>query len=147
MLPALFRPTAERLMRSLEAYRDLIVRVERMAQASPLRYRVNLALLAALGFVYVIGMALLGLAAGLGVLILLLLSKAAALYKLALVPLALAALLIRSLWLRVPAPTGRKLSRRETPALFQEIERIRKAVRAKPVHEVILTPEFNAAVT
>ncbi len=32
------------------------------------------------------------------------------------------------------------------PALFQEIAQVRRALRARPIHEVILTSEMNAAV-
>jgi Zn-dependent protease with chaperone function len=134
-------------MRNLEAYRDLIGRVEALAQRDPLRYRINLLLLAALGFGYVIAMALLTFGAALGVLALLVISKSVVLFKLALLPLALACMLVRAMWVRLPPPEGRRLTRRETPALFEEIERVRKATRARPVHEVVLTPDFNAAVT
>ena len=134
-------------MRSLEAYRDLIGRVERLARRDPLRYRINLALLAILGFGYVIVMALVTLAAAVGVLGLLVVSKSVVLLKLALVPLALAYVLVKALWVRLPPPQGRRLTRREVPALFDEIERVRKATRARPVHEILLTPDFNAAVT
>jgi Zn-dependent protease with chaperone function len=134
-------------MRSLEAYRELIGRVEALAQSDPLRYRINLALLAVLGFGYVAGMALLTLAAAVGVLGLLVVSKSVVLLKLALVPLALAYMLVKAMWVKVPPPEGRRLSRREVPALFDEIERVRRATNARPVHDVILTPDFNAAVT
>jgi Zn-dependent protease with chaperone function len=134
-------------MRSLEAYRDLIGRVEQLAQSNPLRYRVNLALLAILGFGYVAGMALLTLAAALGVLALLVFSKSALLIKLALVPLTLAYMLLKALWVKLPPPEGRRLVPREVPALFEEIERVRRTTNARAVHEVVLTPDFNAAVT
>ncbi len=134
-------------MRSLEAYRDLIVRVERLAEANPLRYRVNLALLAVLGFAYVIAMVLACVLTAGAVLALLVASKTAALIKLALLPLALAFMLVKAMWVRFPPPAGRRVTRREVPALFDEIERVRSALNARPVHEVMLTPEFNAAVT
>lgn len=134
-------------MRSLEAYRDLITRVERLAVADPRRYRRNLALLAAIGFGYALAVAaLLGLCA-LAVLALIALSNQAYLAQLALLPLGLACFLVRALWIKLPAPVGRRLRAQEAPALFEEIERVRSALNAKPVHEVVLTPEFNAAVT
>jgi len=134
-------------MRSLEAYRELIGRVETLAQSSPLRYRINLALLAILGFGYVVAMALVTVGAAVGVLVLLVISKSVVLFKLGLVPLALAYMLVKALWVRLPPPEGRRLNPREAPALFEEIERVRKATNARPVHEVVLTPDFNAAVT
>ena len=134
-------------MRSLETYRDLIVRVEELARRNPFRYRATLAALAALGFAYVIGIVLLALG-GVAVLLgLVVLSHQLVLLKLALIPLALSALLMKSLRVRIPPPDGRRLTREEAPSLFAEIECVRKAVKARPVHEVILTPDFNAAVT
>jgi Zn-dependent protease with chaperone function len=134
-------------MRSLEAYRELIGRVEALAQAHPLRYRVNLALLAALGFGYVAALALLTLLAAIAALALVVLSKNVVLLKLVLLPLALAYVLVKAMWVRLPAPQGRRVTAREVPALFQEIERVRAATGAQRVHEVLLTPDFNAAVT
>jgi Zn-dependent protease with chaperone function len=134
-------------MRSLEAYRDLIARVERLAVADPRRYRRNLALLAAFGCVYALALAaLLGLCA-LAVLVLIALSNKIYLSALALLPLGVACLLARALWIKLPTPAGRRLRAQEAPALFEEIERVRRALNAKPVNEVVLTPEFNAAVT
>jgi Zn-dependent protease with chaperone function len=134
-------------MRSLEGYRELIGRVEALAQAHPLRYRIGLALLAALGFGYVAGMTLLTLLAAAGALALVIVSKNVLLAKLVLVPLALAYMLVKAMWVRLPPPRGRRVTAREVPALFEEIERVRQATRARRVHQVLLTPDFNAAVT
>ncbi len=134
-------------MRSLEAYRDLISRVERLAQTRPVRYRLHLVLLAAAGFGYVLVMAVGAVLSALAVLALVLLSKNIYLFKLAFIPLGLAYLLVRALCVRLSPPEGRRLTPAEAPALFEEIERVREMVNAKPVHVVVLTPEFNAAVT
>jgi len=108
-------------MRSLETYRDLIVRVEELARRNPFRYRATLAALAALGFAYVIGIVLLALG-GVAVLLgLVVLSHQLVLLKLALIPLALSALLMKSLRVRIPPPDGRRLTREEAPSLFAEI--------------------------
>ena len=91
-------------MRSLETYRDLIVRVEELARCNPLRYRATLAALAALGFAYVIGIVLLALG-GVAVLLgLIVLSRQLVLLKLILIPLALSALLLNvCVWLSMTA--------------------------------------------
>jgi Zn-dependent protease with chaperone function len=142
------RPTAAApSARSLETHRDLIARVAHLARERPLRYRITLVLLASLGFGYVLAVVLAALACGLvGVLVLLPVSKKVLLYQLALVPLAFACLPLRALRVRMPQPDGRRVTRREVPALFAEIERVRRAVKAKPVHAVVLTAELNAAV-
>jgi Zn-dependent protease with chaperone function len=133
-------------VRSLETHRDLIARVEQLAREHPVRYRITLVLLASLGFGYLLAVVLAASACALGVLALLLASKQVPLYELALVPLAFACLPLRALRARKPQPDGRHVTRREVPALFEEIDRVRRAVKAKPVHAVVLTPELNAAV-
>jgi Zn-dependent protease with chaperone function len=133
-------------MRSLEQYRDLVAQAELTAAAHPLRYRLQLGLFAAVGIGYVVLLALLAAASALFVIGLIVVSKSILLIKLALLPLGLAYVLGRTLWFRLPAPQGRRMSPAEVPALFREIELVRRSVRAKPVHEVLLTPSFNAAV-
>jgi len=133
-------------MRSLEHYRDLIARAEATAASSPRRYKLQLALLAALGIGYVALLTLLALICALGVIGLILVSKSVVLIKLALVPLGFAYFLTRALWFRLPPPEGRRVSAADVPALFAEIEQVRRSVKAKAVHEVLLTPDFNAAV-
>jgi Zn-dependent protease with chaperone function len=133
-------------MRSLEEYRDLIERAEATAVANPLLYKLQLCLLAALGIGYVLALAVIGVACALFVVGLLLAAKSLALIKLALLPLGFAYFLARALWFKLPPPQGRRVTAVEMPALFAEIEQVRRAVKAKPVHIVLITPDFNAAV-
>ncbi|HTT36047.1 MAG TPA: M48 family metalloprotease [Burkholderiales bacterium] len=133
-------------MRSLEQYRDLIAQAEGAACTHPLLYRVQLALLAALGIGYVVLLAVLATGCALFVIGLMLVSKSVLLVKLALLPMGAAYLLSRALWFHLPPPQGRRVTGTEVPALFAEIEQVRRQVRAKPVHEVLLTSDFNAAV-
>jgi Zn-dependent protease with chaperone function len=133
-------------MRNLEKYRDLIAQAEGAAAANPLLYKIHLALLAALGIGYVVLLAVLATVCTLFVVGLMLVSKSVLLIKLALVPMGIAFFLARALWFRVPPPQGRRVTASEVPALFAEIEQLRRQVHAKPVHEVLLTSDFNAAV-
>jgi Zn-dependent protease with chaperone function len=133
-------------MRSLEQYCDLIARAQATAHSDPFRYKLQLALLAALGIGYVVLLALLAVLCAVFVLGLILVSKSVLLIKLALLPLGFAYFLARTLWFRLPQPEGRRVTAAQVPALFAEIEQVRRAVRARPVHEVLLTPDFNASV-
>ena len=133
-------------MRSLEEYRELIDRAEATAIAHPFLYKVQLSLLAALGIAYVLLLAVVGIGCALFVVGLLLAAKSLALIKLAVLPLAFAYFLARALWFKLPPPQGRRVTAVELPALFAEIEQVRRAVKAKPVHVVLITPDFNAAV-
>jgi Zn-dependent protease with chaperone function len=52
----------------------------------------------------------------------------------------------RALWVRIERPTGTRLTQTDSPALFAEVEEIRRAVGAPRVHEVLVTGAYNAAV-
>jgi Zn-dependent protease with chaperone function len=133
-------------VRTLEQYRDLIARAENIVAAHPLRYKLQLVLLAACGIGYIVLLALCGAMCALFVVGLIAVSKSFALIKLALLPLGFAYFLARALWFHLPPPQGQRMSAAEVPALFAEIEQVRLSVKAKPVDEVLLTPDFNAAV-
>ena len=133
-------------MRTLEQYRDLIARAERLASEHPLRYKLQLIVLAACGIGYIVLLALSAALSALFVVGLIVVSKSMALIKIALLPFGFACFLARALWFRLPPPQGRRMSPAEVPELFAEIEQVRRSVKAKRVHDVLLTPDFNAAL-
>jgi Zn-dependent protease with chaperone function len=53
---------------------------------------------------------------------------------------------LRPLWVRFNLPTGRAVSRKEAPALFECLDGIRKELRSQPFHSVLIVPDCNAAV-
>ncbi|HEX6042565.1 M48 family metallopeptidase, partial [Longimicrobium sp.] len=61
-------------------------------------------------------------------------------------PAGLAVSLALSLWVRFPAPDGRRVRRDEAPALFRAIDRARGRLRAPEVDVVVLTTDLNAGV-
>lgn len=128
-----------------EAFEALVARLEPQARQRPRAYRLRVALLALLGYGYLAGV-LLALAA------LVLASLASTLWLKALaikliLPLgAFLWLVLRALWVRIEAPKGIALDRRESPELFVVIDRLRRALRAPCFHRVLLTDDFNAAV-
>src|SRR5262249_54354082 len=67
--------------------------------------------------------------------------------KLILLPGALLVVVLRSLWVRLEPPAGEVLRRREAPGLFTRVEQLCRRLRAPRVHRVIVTEDFNAAVT
>ena len=56
---------------------------------------------------------------------------------------ALAAVLVRSLWVRIPAPVELSLGKDQAPALFETALRLARDVRAPQVHQVILDGELR----
>jgi Zn-dependent protease with chaperone function len=129
-------------------------RLVREAEASiatdPRAYRLRIILLALLGYgvlfgvvallVALIGGAVWGALASTAFLILLLKKKL-------IIPLlAVIWVILRSLWVRIEPPTGLPARRADFPALHAEVQALRRQLRTPPVHEIILTEEFNAAV-
>lgn len=54
--------------------------------------------------------------------------------------------LFKSVFIRWPKPQGIEVTRAHAPALFDLIDEIRDDLKTPPIHQVILTPEFNAAI-
>jgi Zn-dependent protease with chaperone function len=98
-----------------------------------------------LGYAYVLGIVF-GLLAVAAAAVLLLPSVAAVIWVT--VPLAvLAVAVLVSMWVRSPAPDGRRLERGEAPELFALVHVLRKELRAPRIHEVRVDGEsFNAGV-
>jgi hypothetical protein len=55
-------------------------------------------------------------------------------------------LALRPLFVRLPPPEGRKVTRTEAPALFADLDELRAHLRSAPFHHVLFIPECNAAV-
>ena len=149
----------------------LITRCEALAEQSPGIYRLRVGLLAYLGIVVVLAVVvgsvvlsvlLIFAIAGLSIMINELVAYGANLIGLdyhghnyvhvvgggvALLPLLFAFSVLKSLWLKIPAPAGVDVDRRSAPRLIEEIQSIRKRLGTLTVHRVVIAPEeFNAGV-
>lgn len=118
--------------------------LEAFAAANPKLYRFRVALLALLGYAYL-----------LIVVVVLLAIVAATLYfvrfnwwliKILWIPLVLAGLVLRSLWITIPEPDGKELQRHEAPELFAVIDEVNKSLNGPKVNHVLVSGEFNASV-
>ncbi len=54
--------------------------------------------------------------------------------------------MVRSLLIKIPAPSGIRLSQQQCPDLFAALEDMRKTLNTPKIHEIIITPELNAAI-
>lgn len=130
-------------------FEALVERLTRRAQAHPLRYRLEVLGLAAIGYLFLLMMVVGALLFSVGL-------AAACLFKpillvkllkLVWLPIWFAWSVLRSLWVRLDPPQGRELKAAEAPRLFGEIERIRTAMGAPRPHRVLVTDDYNAAVS
>ncbi len=135
-------------MRSVEARRRLIERLEREAQEAPARYRVKLWLLAALGYAVLwAALALtLGVAAFLVLYLLIVRPPADPYIAMPILLLGVVGtVILRALWIRFQPPEGHHLQPDEAPALRAEVERVRSAVGAAALHGIVIDARLNAA--
>ena len=118
--------------------------LEALAAANPQLYRVRVALLASLGYAYLLTLVvvLLGVVAW----TLYFVRFNGAMIKILWIPLVLAGLVLRSLWITIPEPDGKELQRDEAPALFELIAEVSKALNGPKVHHVLVSDEFNASI-
>lgn len=118
--------------------------LEEFAAANPERYRFRVALLALLGYVYLLFIVtlLLALVAGL----LLYVRINAVTMKFLWIPLVLAGLVLRALWVTIPEPDGKELQREQAPALFDLIREVSDTLKGPKVHHVFVSDEFNASI-
>lgn len=135
-------------MHSMEARRRLVERLEREVHETPGRYRLKLALLAAVGYA-VLG---LSLAMTLGVAVILVLSVAIArapVEPTVVIPILMLGtvgiVILRAVWIRFSEPDGHRLQPAEAPALWEEVERIRREVGAARLHGIVINDALNAA--
>lgn len=135
-------------MHSVEARRKLVERLEREAEESPARYRFKLSLLAALGYAVLVGaLALtLGLLAFIVLYMLIVRPPADPYIAIPIIVLGMAGtVVLRAVWIKFVPPEGHHLQPGEAPELRAEVERVRTAVGAKPLHGIVINAEFNAA--
>ncbi|MCL1464224.1 M48 family metallopeptidase [Argonema galeatum] len=131
-----------------EQFDVLVQRLEGFARQQPASYKLRVGLLAALGYAYIF-LILAGLIALLAVLVLLVLvSHRINVYmiKFAILLLVPAFIILRSLWVTFPPPTGLALTPQEVPHLFAFVDELTSKLQAPRFHHILLTNEFNAAV-
>jgi Zn-dependent protease with chaperone function len=127
------------------AFEALINRMEMLAVRDPVGYRRRVFGWALLGYGYLLLVVLVLLAACAGVAAGFVYLKALAVKLLLLVggPLLL---VLRSMWVKLDTPAGERLTRRTSPDLFRMLDELRERLRTPALHEVLLTPDFNAGV-
>lgn len=130
-------------------YQVLIKRLEAYARQKPKAYRTRVMLLALVGYGYVA--MILGMVVACMVGVIWSMGQGSqgagfALGKLLIALGALSLIILGSLRVRLPPPTGVAVTAREVPELFNLLEQLRKAHRAPRCHHVLLTADFNASV-
>ena len=121
-----------------------IRRLEAFAAAKPGLYKFQVALLAALGYVYLLFVVLILLAIVVATLIYARLNWLV--IKFLWIPLVLVGIVLRSLWITLPEPDGAELQREQAPALFDLIHEVTTKLNGPKIHHVLVNGDFNASV-
>ncbi|MBD1925861.1 M48 family metalloprotease [Trichocoleus sp. FACHB-90] len=136
------------MLMNQEQFDALVKRLEGFARKQPASYKFRVGLLAALGYAYIF-LVLAGLLAIFGLVLLALIYSrhvSSALIKVGIVVLVPVFIVLKSLWVRFPPPTGLELTPQEVPDLFALINELTSALQAPRFHRILLTEEFNAGV-
>lgn len=134
-----------------DQFTHLITRLEDLAQHHPVEYKLRVALVAMLGYAYMVLVLLL-----LAALIFLMMglmpmrrSGDPAVYlaiKIGVVVFFLATVLMRAMWVKIPTPNGLKLTREQTPRLFHLVDELSKKLQTPRIHHILIDIEYNAAM-
>jgi Zn-dependent protease with chaperone function len=129
-------------------FEQLVRRLETYAQNHPTQYKLKVALVAALGYAYVL--AVLGLALAVGAWLILSLKDGGSSHLSSIKLLfglgVLAAIILRAFWVRLAPPAGYEVYREDAPRLFLLIDKLTTALGTPPFHHVFIVNNLNAAV-
>ncbi len=128
-------------------FKAIVTRLEEYAQRNPKGYRVRVALLAALGYLYIWAILLIALALAAGLAYLMYVRGRAdyGSLKLTIALLALIWMIARSMWIKFEIPDGVPITEEKAPRLFRMIRALSERMDAPRIHTVLVTDEFNAS--
>ena len=129
-----------------EEFVALVERLRPVADARPAAYRWRVRAFAWLGYGFIL-LLLLGSLAIAGPLVLLSRVAGGLAIKVGWLLVVFAWRILKSLWVKFERPAGRELTRAEAPVLYAAVDGITRRLDAPRFHHILLTDEFNAAVT
>ncbi|MGK7871773.1 MAG: M48 family metalloprotease [Xenococcaceae cyanobacterium] len=130
-----------------EKFDALVEGIERYARQQPNYYKLRVALLAALGYAYILFVFLLlfGMVWALREAVVYTNSKDL-IHHLNWIAFLLGLGIVRLFWANFPPPEGIELNRKQVPQLFALVDELTAALKAPKFHHILLTDELNAAV-
>ncbi len=129
-------------------FEQLVRRLDLYAKKHPTSHKLKVALVAALGYAYVL--AVLGVTLAVGAWLMLSLRDGGLSHlssiKFLLGIGVLTAIVLRAYWVRFTPPTGYEVYREDAPRLFLLIDKLTSALSATPFHHVLIVNDLNAAI-
>lgn len=126
---------------------ELIRRQEQFAAQNPQAYRRKVVAFAMFGYGYIVFVLLILFALLAGLVYLMFQSERAvtAEVKIGIFLVVLIAIVVRSLFISIPPPEGRRVSRSEAPKLWNEVDALARMFNAPKVDEIVIDMDMNAA--
>ncbi|MBV6626101.1 MAG: M48 family metalloprotease [Rivularia sp. (in: Bacteria)] len=131
-----------------EKFDRLVQKLEAFGRKQPSAYKFRTAILATLGYAYIFVILAATAALLTGIIWLMLTSRRfnARAIQVTIFLLAFGLILLRSLWVSFPPPTGLYLKRKELPRLYAFVDELSSKLQAPCFHSILITDDFNAAV-
>lgn len=141
------------LVKATNKFKTMVQEIEELSSTRPKFYLMQVIGLAALGYAYIwFVLAILGIVCAELILLFINSQAISAPYvalKLGIILFGMICsmiLILRSFWIKSNPVNGILLDRNKHPDIFSLIENIRHAINAPPIHHIIVTPNYNAAV-
>lgn len=133
---------------SEKSFEQLVRRLESDARQHPAQYKLKVALVAALGYAYVLAVLSLVLAMGAGVILSLTAGESHQATSVALlIGLGLlAAIILRAVWVRGTPLTGFEVQREDAPRLFLLIDKLTHALETPPFYRIFIVNDLQTTV-
>ncbi len=134
-----------------EEFINWIKKAEQEAVANPSRYRRKVGFFALAGYAYIFVLIGLALAALAGLVAFVYFREShggnVGIVKLGAVLVIFLWTIFAALWVTFEPPSGRRVTAKEFPRLFAEIDDLTTKLKTIPIHEVVVVPECNAFVS
>ena len=131
-----------------EEFVEKVGKLEEFAGREPSKYTLRVGLLAALGYAYILLVLAIVMLLIYGLLYLTFAEGRFNFYvlKIGWVLLMLGYVVVRALWVSIPAPAGIELSRDDAPRLHALVDELTGVLQAPRVHHLLIDDEYNAAL-
>lgn len=133
------------MLKDRSAHAKLIKQLESDIEQDPELYKFRVILLTLSGYGYILFVAVLTLVLS-GFMILLVMKAPIVALQLGIPLLLVFWCILRSFWIQFGPIQGIILNRKEVPGIYEKVEEIRKKVGGPSVDEIVLVPDFNAAI-
>lgn len=132
-----------------EKFKALVNHLSQRAEKNPSSYKNKVMMIVAMGYSYIFTLLLISLLITCSVSAYFIMEQTinGATAKLAFVFLIFAVYILRSLWVRIPAPPYPVLQKQDAPKLYEEVDELTRKLKGPKIHRILFYEESNAFIT